>query len=93
MGAIFKGVHQGNVYQSMHNVTMSATEQDLWSEALLQVMPLGDLSARTQAGSRCFKRMLFCNLPGLWKQPFDQNWTAGLQPSLVGQKVRCNATR
>ena len=53
----------------------------------LQVMPLADLSARTRAGGRCFKRMLFCNLPGLWKQPFDQNWIAGLQPSLVGQKV------
>ncbi|CAL8463209.1 g2743 [Coccomyxa elongata] len=60
-----------------------------WFAPLSQqpVMPLGDLSARTRAGSRCFKRMLFCNLPGLWKQPFDQNWTAGLQPSLVGQKI------
>ncbi|EIE21335.1 hypothetical protein COCSUDRAFT_56558 [Coccomyxa subellipsoidea C-169] len=51
------------------------------------VTPLADVSARTRAGSRCFQRLLFCNLQGLWNQPADGNWSAGLQPTRVGQKI------
>lgn len=47
-----------------------------------------EVSARTRIGSRCFQRIVMCNLHCFWNWPPDRPWLDNLQPNSVAQKVQ-----
>ena len=53
----------------------------------MQVIALADLSDRSQAGHRCFDRVLMCSLQGIFNQPGSGNWLNGTLPFSVGRQV------